>query len=204
MKMAEEQLEMRKLAESIAKEISVMATESKWATRFVWTAIIQGAIVSFLTLVLVMGELGFLHPSVSLLINTTVPGIWIALGYFAYLIVGVVGMAVTALFYQYLEVNLKSPYTGSAKSLAWMHLILSNIGIIGATLTIIYAGYVTGVATLPTALGGLGMAISDVEAMVVSQYLPPIAAFAALTILGIMLGGLGYVMVYKQRPKAQF
>jgi len=182
----------------------VMATESKWATRFVWTAIIQGAIVSFLTLVLVMGELGFLHPSVSLLINTTVPGIWIALGYFAYLIVGVVGMAVTALFYQYLEVNLKSPYTGSAKSLAWMHLILSNIGIIGATLTIIYAGYVTGVATLPTALGGLGMAISDVEAMVVSQYLPPIAAFAALTILGIMLGGLGYVMVYKQRPKAQF
>jgi len=202
--MAEEQLEMRKLAESIAKEISVMATESKWATRFVWTAIIQGAIVSFLTLVLVMGELGFLHPSVSLLINTTVPGIWIALGYFAYLIVGVVGMAVTALFYQYLEVNLKSPYTGSAKSLAWMHLILSNIGIIGATLTIIYAGYVTGVATLPTALGGLGMAISDVEAMVVSQYLPPIAAFAALTILGIMLGGLGYVMVYKQRPKAQF
>jgi len=202
--MAEEQLEMRKLAESIAKEISVMATESKWATRFVWTAIIQGAIISLLTLVLVMGELGFLHPSVSLLINTTVPGIWIALGYFAYLVVGVVGMAVTALFYQYLEVNLKSPYTGGAKSLAWIHLILSNIGIIGATLMIIYAGYATGVATLPTDLGGLGMAMNEVEPMVVSQYLPPIAAFAALTILGIMLGGLGYVMVYKHRPKAQF
>ncbi len=131
--MAEEQLEMRKLAESIAKEISVMATESKWATRFVWAAIFQGALVSLLTLFLVLGEVGFLHPSVSLLINATVPGIWIALGYFAYLIVGVVGMAVTALFYQYLEVNLKSPYTGGAKSLAWLHLLLSNVGIVGAS-----------------------------------------------------------------------
>jgi hypothetical protein len=170
----------------------------------VWVAIFQGALVSLLTLFLVLGEVGFLHPSVSLLINTTVPGIWIALGYFAYLIVGVVGMAVTALFYQYLEVNLKSPYTGGAKSLAWSHLILSNVGIIGASLLIIYTGYITGVATLPTALGGLGMVMGDVEAMVSKQFLIPIAAFAALTILGIVLGGLGYVIVYKGRPKAQF
>ena len=202
--MAEEQSEMRKLAESIAKEISVMATESKWATRFVWAAILQGALVSFLTLFLVLGEVGFLHPSVSLLINASVPGIWIALGYFAYLIVGVVGMAVTALFYQYLEVNLKSPYTGGARSLAWLHLILSNVGIVGATALIIYAGYVTGVATLPASLGGLGMAMVDAESMVLNQFLLPIAAFAAMTILGVMLGGLGYVIVYKGRPKAQF
>jgi len=113
-------------------------------------------------------------------------------------------MAVTALFYQYLEVNLKSPYTGGARSLAWLHLILSNLGIVGATVLIIYAGYVTGVATLPTSVGGLGMAMSDVEATVLTQYLFPIAAFATLTILGIALGGLGYVIVYKQRPKAQF
>jgi hypothetical protein len=103
-----------------------------------------------------------------------------------------------------LEVNLKSPYTGGAKSLAWSHLILSNVGIIGASLLIIYTGYITGVATLPTALGGLGMVMGDVEAMVSKQFLIPIAAFAALTILGIVLGGLGYVIVYKGRPKAQF
>jgi hypothetical protein len=204
MKMAEEQLEMRKLAESIAKEISVMATESKWATRFVWAAIFQGAIVSLLTLFLVFGEVGFLHPPVSLLINATVPGIWIALGYFAYLVVGVVGMAVTALFYQYLEVNLKSPYNGGAKTLAWIHLVLSNVGIIGTAGLVIYAGYVTGVSTLPAMLGGLGMTLTDVQAMVLQQFLIPIAAFASMTILGIMLGGLGYVIVYKARPKAQF
>ena len=202
--MAEEQLEMRKLAESIAKEISVMATESKWATRFVWAAICQGASVSLLTLLLVFGELGVLHPPVSLLINVTVPGIWIALGYLAYLIVGVVGMAVTALFYQYLEVNLKSPYTGGAQTLAWIHLVLSNVGVIGAAGLVIYAGYVTGVATLPAQLGGLAMSMADVEATMLKQFLIPIAVFASLTILGVALGGLGYVIVYKARPKAQF
>ena len=199
--MAEEQLEMRKLAESIAKEISVMATESKWATRFVWAAIFQGALASLLTLSFVFGEVGFVRPPVSLLINATVPGIWIALGYFAYLVVGVVGMAVTALFYQYLEVNLKSPYTGSARSLAWIHLVLSNVGVIGASGLVIYAGYVTGVATLPAALGGLAMSMADVEVMVLSQFLLPIAAFTSMTILGIILGGLGYVIVFKARPR---
>ena len=160
--MAEEQLEMRKLAESIAKEISVMATESKWATRFVWAAIFQGALVSLLTLFLVLGEVGFLHPSVSLLINATVPGIWIALGYFAYLVVGVVGMAVTALFYQYLEVNLKSPYNGGAKTLAWIHLVLSNVGIIGP-LDCHLCGVRDRSSHSPEQLGGLGMTMGDVK-----------------------------------------
>ncbi|MGA2784138.1 MAG: hypothetical protein ABSF09_05515 [Candidatus Bathyarchaeia archaeon] len=203
--MSDEQLEMKKLAESIAKEISVMATESKWATRFVWAAIIQGALISMLTGILVLGEFGvFLRTPVSSLISTTVPGIWIALGYFAYLVIGVVGMAVTALFYQYLEVNLKSPYTRHAKDLAWLHLVLSNVGIIGASWLVIYSGYVTGVATLSNSLGGLGRSMNEVAAIVHSQFLFPIAAFASLTILGIILGGLGYVLVYRERPKSQF
>ena len=143
-----------------------MATESKWATRFVWVAIFQGALVSLLTLFLVLGEVGFLHPSVSLLINTTVPGIWIALGYFAYLIVGVVGMAVTALFYQYLEVNLKSPYTGGAKSLAWSHLILSNVGIIGTLAPNHLYRIHNWRSHASNSAGGLGMVMGDVEAMV--------------------------------------
>jgi hypothetical protein len=203
MKMTEEQLELRKLAESVAKEISVMSMESKWATRFMWAAIFQGGLMCMLTLALIVGELGFLHPAVSVVINTTIPGIWIALGYFAYLIVGVVGMAVTSLFYQHLEVNLRTPYTG-AQALAWIHLVLSNVGAIGAGWLLIYAGYVTGVATLPAQLGGLAMSMADVEAMIMRQFLVPIVAFTSLTIVGITLGGLGYVIAYKSRPKPQF
>ncbi len=199
--MAEEELEMKKLAESIAREISVMATESRWATRFVWAAIVQGALSVALTVLFVSGEAGFLSPPISLLISGTVPGIWVALGYFAYIVIGVVGMAVTALFYQYLEVNLKSSYNGGPRKLAWLHLILSNVGVLGATWLVIYAGYLTGVATLPTALGGLGLSLKEVESSVLAKFLIPITSFAVMTITGVLLGGLGYVLVYKARPK---
>jgi len=192
---------MKQLAESIAREISVMATESRWATRFVWAAIVQGALGAALTGFFVLGETGYLSPPISLLISATIPGIWVALGYFAYIVIGVVGMAVTALFYQYLEVNLKSLYKGKFSALAWLHLILSNIGILGATWLVIYAGYLTGIATLPATLGGMGLSLKEVENSVLARFLMPITAFASLTILGILLGGLGYILVYKARPR---
>jgi len=197
----DEQVDMKNLAESIAREISVMATESKWATRFVWAAIVQGALSVILTGVFILGEIGYLAPPVSILISGTIPGVWVALGYFAYIVIGVIGMAVTALFYQYLEVNLKSPYHGGTQTLAWFHLILSNVGVIGATWLIIYAGYLTGIATLPTSLGGMGLSLREVESVVLARFLMPIAISAALTILGILFGGLGYVLVYRARPK---
>lgn len=197
----DEQAEMKQLAESIAREISVMATESRWATRFVWAAIVQGALGAALTGFFVLGETGYLSPPISLLISATIPGIWVALGYFAYIVIGVVGMAVTALFYQYLEVNLKSLYKGKFSALAWLHLILSNIGILGATWLVIYAGYLTGIATLTATLGGMGLSLKEVENSVLARFLMPITAFASLTILGILLGGLGYILVYKARPR---
>jgi hypothetical protein len=199
--MTDEQADMKQLAESIAREISVMATESKWTTRFVWAAIVQGALSAALTGFLVLGETGYLHPSISLLISATVPGIWVALGYFAYIVVGVVGMAVTALFYQYLEVNLKSLYAGKVGIVAWLHLILSNVGIIGAAWLVMYVGYLTGIATLPTTLGGMGLSLNEVESSVLPRFLMPITVFASVTILGILFGGLGYIFVYKARPK---
>jgi hypothetical protein len=196
-----EELEVRKLSESIAREIAVMATESQWATRFVWAAIIQGALCVALTSFFVLGEIGFLSPPISLLISATIPGVWVALGYFGYILIAVVGMAVTALFYQYLEVNLKSPYTGVARSLAWVHLILSNIGALGATWLIIYAGYLTGIATLPTSLSGMGLPLKEVESSVLASFLLPITAFAGVTMIGILLGGLGYILIYRTRPQ---
>ncbi len=63
--MSDEQSVMKGLAESIARDISVMATESKWATRFVWAAIAQGALSAAITGFLLLGELGFMNPSVS-------------------------------------------------------------------------------------------------------------------------------------------
>jgi len=96
---------------------------------------------------------------------------------------------------------LKSPYRGSSRILAWLHLILSNVGIIATASLVIYAGYLTGLATLPANLGGWGLSLKDVEDSVLARFLIPIAASATVTVLGIIFGGLGYIIVYRMRPK---
>ncbi len=110
-------------------------------------------------------------------------------------------MAVTALFYQYLEVNLKSPYKGAAKTFAWLHLILANIGVIGAAWTVTYAGYLGGIASLPPSLSGQGLSPLQVENLIRGDFLLPIMAFGGLSVLGIVFGGLGYTLTFRARPK---
>ncbi len=178
-----------------------MPTESKWATRFVWVAILQGGLSALLSVFLLLGEINVLPVRVSLLITTTIPGIWIALGYVAYVIIGTVGMAVTALFYHYLEVNLKKSYRGNSQLLAWLHLILGNVGIAGTSWLIMYVGYITAIATLPKSFGGAGLPVEQAEGSMVGGFLIPITLFAGVTILGLFLGGVGYVLVYRARTR---
>jgi hypothetical protein len=178
-----------------------MPTESKWATRFIWAAIVQGALTGIISLFLLLGEINVLPIRISLLVSATVPGIWIALGYVAYVIIGTVGMAVTALFYHYLEVTLESHYKGVREWVAWLHLILSNVGIAGTSWLVMYVGYLTAMATLSKDFGGLGLPLEQVEASTLGSFLAPITFFASLTILGIFLGGVGYVLVYRARPR---
>lgn len=70
---------------------------------------------------------------------------WFTFGYIIYIVVGVVGVAVSALFYYYIEKVLAKQYDSNrvAKALAWSHLILMNVGTTAATGMLMYAGYVT-------------------------------------------------------------
>ncbi|MCS7127513.1 MAG: cbb3-type cytochrome c oxidase subunit I [Thaumarchaeota archaeon] len=107
-----------------------------------------------------VGQLGFLRPEVSRVIAFGSAGTWFTVGYTTYLIVGVVAMAVTALFYHYIENVLGKPYTGIANTFAWLHLVLMNVGVVGATWMMI-GGYQGGAAMLPPAVGGGGMERDD-------------------------------------------
>jgi hypothetical protein len=60
-------------------------------------------------------------------------GTWFTVGYVTCLLVGVIGVAVTALFYHHIDVILGKPCAGSLNLLAWIHLILMNVGVIIAT-----------------------------------------------------------------------
>jgi len=182
--------EIRELTESIARELAVMVTESPWATRFVWAAILHGALAAVLTAFAILGTLGLFQPSpVDVIVSSSV-GILLISGYLSYLLVGIVGMAVTALFYQYLEVNLKAPYESADRNIAWGHLILSNIGVIGATWLTIFGAYAAAV----------GSSVVN-QRSTFAQFEFPIVLFIAIFLIGTLLGGLGYIRVYGKRRK---
>jgi putative flippase GtrA len=112
-------------------------------------AIVQGALATANTIFWVIGQLGFIKPEFSRVIAFGSAGNWFTVGYLSYLIVGVMGVAVTALFYNHIENVLGKPYTGIADKLAWLHLILMNVGVIGATCFMMIGGYLGGAAMLP-------------------------------------------------------
>jgi hypothetical protein len=65
----------------------------------------------------------------------------VVLGYIFYMIL-VVAIAVTAVFYNHLEINMGKSIRGFKSVLAWIHLIGMNIGGTALTMTMIFAGLI--------------------------------------------------------------
>ena len=180
--------------------MQVVVRTSKWASRFIVAAIIQGLLATILTAYFVLGQAtGFLRPAFSRVIAAGGAGNWFTVGYLSYLIVGVIGVAVTALFYYYIEAILNKPYSGVSNILAWIHLIFMNIGVIGATWLMIFGGYRGGAAMLPPEVGGLGWTARDVHEHILGQLPFPITIFIIILGIGVLLGGLGYIITWARK-----
>jgi hypothetical protein len=165
----------------------------KWANRFVVAAIVQGALAAGLTAYLLyQGVFG--TPAASRIVAGGGAGTWLTAGYLGYLSLGVLAVAVTALFYRHIEADLGRPYRGLSHWLAWAHLVLMNVGVVGATWLMMYAGYIGGAAALPKSGGGLGFNPGQVHE-ILAGFPPYIAAFMSVGLVGALLGGLGYVLV---------
>lgn len=123
--------------------------------RFITAAILQGAIVVGLTVFIILGEISVQEPGVSRVIAGGGAGTWFTLGYVMYIVVGVIGVAVSSLFYLYTERVLKKWYKDhkGATVVAWINLILMNVGTAVAMGMLMLAGYRGGTAMLPTSIG---------------------------------------------------
>ncbi|WP_337862092.1 hypothetical protein [Nitrososphaera sp.] len=166
-----------------------------WAKRFIIAAIIQGAIIVGLTAVLVLGQATFMKPEVSRVIAAGGAGTWFTFGYIIYITVGVIAVAVSAIFYHFLggsDVGSKIP-----KSLAWSHLVLMNTGVSAASGLMMYAGYFGGAAALPETVGGKGFDPAQVHALM-APFVEPIAIAILVLIAGILAGGMGFLLSYSR------
>ena len=119
------------------------------------------------------------------------PAKWFFLGIMFYLIF-IVAIAVTAIFYIHLEVNLRRKISGMLDALAWVHLVGMNIGGPLATILMIFAGLSgSGITSIFTE-GKMGE--QNVE--VLNTLVTPIAFSIGILSIGVICGGLAYTLTY--------
>ena len=170
---------------------------AKWANRFLQSAIIQGAVITLLTILFISIQL-LLSSNINIIqflsLSFEGPAKWIFLGYIFYMIL-IVAIATTAVFYNHFEVNMHKGIQGFRSVLAWIHLLGMNIGGATVTLTIAYAGLI-GSGIIGTILSGGNITELKPNIQIMEQFIIPISIFAAVLVIGLIAGGLTFLLNY--------
>ncbi len=182
----------------LAAKPDSMETQGKWAGRFIWAAVLQGLLATIIT-IMVLDPMQYLTGKASYFSPARViagggGGTWFFTGYIAYMTVGVVAMAVTAIFYFYIEGILGKVYHGFTNYLAWGHLVLMNVGVAASMFLMMWGGYMAGWASVSTTSGGGGLTPGQIHVQILGALAEPIGAFILLAAIGALLGGLGYII----------
>jgi hypothetical protein len=176
----------------------MQATGGKWASRFIWAAVIQGLLAAIATVLIVEPWSIFTNiPSYfspAKVIAGGSGGTWMFTGYISFLVAGVVATAVTAIFYFYIEQVMGKVYHGLTNALAWGHLILMNVGVAGSMFLMMWGGYMAGWGLASASEGGGGLTAGQVHVQYLGQLVNPIGAFILVAVLGAVLGGLGFIL----------
>src|SRR3954453_1834236 len=164
--------------------------KTTWGNRFIAAAIIQGGIMTSMALSMVGSQFVLankLNVIQFLSLSFEGPAKWFFLGILFYLIF-IVAIAVTAIFYIHLEVNLKRKISGMLNVLAWVHLIGMNIGGPLATILMIFAG-LSGSGIISIFSNGT---IGSQNVEVLNAFINPIALSIGILSIGVICGGLAY------------
>jgi hypothetical protein len=175
---------------------------SIWSGRFIIAAIAQGAIITVLTLAFVAAQILTSGTNIIEFLSLSFegPAKWIFLGYIFYMIL-VVAIAVSAVFYSHFEVGMGRQIRGFRSFLAWIHLVGMNVGGAATTIIMIFAG-LAGSGVLDIMVGGSDRLQENTAIM--DQFIAPIAIFTGVLSIGLISGGLAFVMSYfKKLPYSQ-
>jgi hypothetical protein len=166
----------------------------RWVDRFIIAAIIQGALITVMALVIVTIQIMNSQINIIQYLSLSFDGTakWFFLGIIFHLII-IVAVAVTALFYSHLEITLGKKFTKKSNILAGIHLVGMNVGGASAMMIMTFAGLAgTGLLSIFTegTLGPKNPAIMD-------SFIEPIGGFIAFLAIGVVCGGLGFLIAYR-------
>jgi hypothetical protein len=184
------EIEKKESARKKFLEVSDKKRPSVWGNRFVLSSIIQGAIITGLTVALVLMQTVFSDVGLIEFLSLSLdgPAKWFFFGYFMYITL-VVSIAICAIFYNHLESNLNKPIRGNKKYLVWSQLVGMNAGGV-ATVLLIISGFV-GAGFVSFADGTKSQPDNIIEFVKI-----PIAALALVFGCGIICGGIAYTSTY--------
>ena len=174
----------------------MQSTRSAWASRFIGLTFVLGAVAWVIIAVLVLGNVlagmsNFaLGPASSRIVAGGGAGSWFVMGLLSYLLIGIVGLGLSALFYQHLEVTLGAPLAGWRNLGAWVHLTLGGIGAAATSLLMSWGGFQAGAAALPANIGGGARDAAYIHANILSPIVNPIAIVMGVALLGYLVGGI--------------
>ena len=175
---------------------------SVWSNRFIIAAIVQGAVITGLTLVFVAAQILTSGTNIIEFLSLSFegPAKWIFLGYIFYMIL-IVSIATTSVFYNHFEVNMQRTIRGFGSVLAWVHLIGMNVGGATVTLTMIYAGLVgSGIIGIIMSAGNNAVELKP-NTQVLEQFIVPISVFAMILVIGLIAGGLTLLLNFMRHKK---
>ena len=175
-----------------------MKRTGSWGNKFILSAIIQGAIITGLTISVVGVQM--LSSNVNIIqflsLSFDGPAKWFFLGYVFYMIL-VVAIATTAIFYNHLEINMDKNIRRVRAVTAWIHLIGMNVGGAATTISMILAGLM-GSGALDLILNAGNTELHQ-NLAIMDQFIPPIATFAGVLSIGVIVGGISYISTYLQK-----
>jgi hypothetical protein len=169
---------------------------TKWGNRFIIAAIIQGGIMTGMALATVAFQLLTTDVDIIQFLSLSFegPAKWFFIGIILYLIL-IVAIAVTAVFYNHLEINLKRKFSKVSNMFAWIHLFGMNIGGPGTTILMIFAG-LAGSGVLSLFIEGK---LGNQDVTILTSFIPFIAFFIVILSIGVICGGIAYLMAYRSK-----
>lgn len=177
-------------------EVSGKKRTSVWGNRFVLSAIIQGSIITGLTVAMILIQIVFVDTNLIQFLSLSLDGAakWFFFGYFMYITL-VVAITITAIFFNHLESNMNRPITGTKRYLVWSQIFGMNVGGAATTLLLIVTGFV-GAGFIDFTLGEQQSYESITEYTAI-----PITIFALIFAIGMVCGGTAYITTYVKRPR---
>ena len=169
---------------------------SKWAERFILSAIIQGIIALMLTASGI--AIQFLYSSkvnIIQFLSLSFEGAakWAFIGFIFYIIL-IISMAMVATFYNYIEMYMQKRIHGTKSVLTWFNLVATNVGGAGLALTMIYGG-LAGTGMLEVIITGDANSLTE-NPSIMAEFIVPISLFAAFLIAGALVGSFVFLSIY--------